>query len=402
MTKVFQAAFVPGIAGILALSIPAAQAEESLPPPWPVPKRLIMAIPQAIKEPVVDGVIDPGEWADALQTGMFYHVELGSLAPAEIASVVYLKWDAEHLYVAMRGGLYPEQTSVRATERRPGAVEGIRQGDHAFFELLPLSDRSVGNVSQTGSFTWVWNPLNTMSDHHLNIQPGQRGGAWVSDATLANRVTDTHWESELSIPLTNLQSQAVSRQLQLPASSGDEWSFHAARRFGEYGEGIDLATALSPSVFTHSDSEEWGSAWETLPALRLTDSAVVMHIETLGDLTSGKLEPVWRFHNTGETDASVSIDLLIRDSAGATLFEYSKVLPVEAGAITPGPAISEQLLLEPSTILQGDTEADVAQMFLRIRDDAGNLLYIGPPAPFFVFSDQLRTQFRRALQILRE
>lgn len=361
-----------------------------------------MAAPKAVIEPVIDGVIDPEEWSDALQLGLFYHAELVTLAPEEIATVLYLKWDDEALYVAMRGKLYPEGTSVRAAERRYGASDGIIQGDHAFFELFPLADRSTGNVSRTGSFTWLWNPLGAFSDHHLNIQPGQRGGDWISDATLANRVTETHWESEMRIPLENLKSQNITRQIKLPPSHGDSWSFHAARRFGRHGDGIDLATTPERSVFTHRNSSDWAEAWATLPALRLSNSAVALHLETLGDLTRGLLEPVWSFHNSSDREASVSIDLVIRDSEGETVFEFAESVNVPAGETVVGPVIAEKLTLEPSGMMQNGGDTDTASVFLRIRDDQGNFLYIGPPAPFFVFNDLLRTQFQRALQILRE
>lgn len=370
--------------------------------PWRTPAHPLLSLPKATVEPVIDGVINQEEWRDALQLGSFFHVELDTVAPEALATQLYLKWDTDYLYMAIRSKLAPEGTGLRASERRRGQADGIRAGDHYVFEILPVRTRGAAEVSRIGSFTWIWNALDAYADFHLNIQPGQRGSDWVSDIDLANRVTETHWESEMRIPLAQLAHHNYAQALQLPPSVGDSWSIHAARRFGAAGDGIDLALTPARSVFFGRQSSDWNQAWATMPEFRLMDNGVVMHLSSLGALTERRLQPEWAFSNSGTDARTVQIDLVIRDTDGESVFTWEETLSVPGGETIPGPELLEMLPLEPSSGFLGSADDEKNKLYLRVRDDAGNFLHIAPGLPFIVFNSELKRQFERSLEILRE
>ena len=70
--------------------------------PFALQAKLTIHVPKTLQPPVIDGIIESGEWADAAVLDTFYQISPGNnTAPSE-RTTGYLLYDDEHIYVAMK------------------------------------------------------------------------------------------------------------------------------------------------------------------------------------------------------------------------------------------------------------------------------------------------------------
>lgn len=366
--------------------------------PWRTPAFFLTAVPKAGAVPEIDGRVNPEEWQDAMEWSFFFNPDLKVLVSNEVKTSLWMKWDAEYFYVAMRGVLYPEGSAVRGTERVRQATAGIQNADHMIFELYPLADRSAATASRVGSFSWVWNPLATLSDFHVNARPGHTGESFTSDAVVSTHNEPGSWEAEIKIPLHRLQNENMANALVLPPKAGQTFGFHAHRRYGYDADTLNAATALRAPVFMVSP-EAGASSWQELPAARLTENAPVLRVATLGDLGRGEFQPLWEIFNPSPESRTVDFEAVLLDTQGKEVFKKSGSITAPPNATTPGPVWQEKLQLPKQGLSNEDVKTP--KLFLKIREKDGEFLFIGPGMPVMVFDDELHQQIKRALESLR-
>jgi hypothetical protein len=100
-------------AGALLLSVLPRSASQSPPPTLPLPR---MRVPATTHPPVIDGVMNAGEWDRAAACTGFVTAFEGKLA--KIQSTAWLTYDSHYLYVAFRNFRGPELSLIPARARR--------------------------------------------------------------------------------------------------------------------------------------------------------------------------------------------------------------------------------------------------------------------------------------------
>ncbi len=169
----------------------------------------ILRIPQMRKTPVIDGVMDEGEWEDsASATGFWYDYSQASfvyLAPQQTQLQIYSGFDKENLYICYSSPVYPENSWLRARGRFPDVTHhpqyGLIWDDHIELELRPCENNAEG--FRLGLFKWFVNPFDTMADLHWSVDGGEQN-RWQSKAVIRSGVTGTRWTMEIAIPLKSM------------------------------------------------------------------------------------------------------------------------------------------------------------------------------------------------------
>lgn len=166
----------------------------------------ILRIPVIKKPPVIDGVMEKGEWEDAAALSSFWY-DFGNgdfrfLAPIQTQLQVYAAYDKDNLYFAWTSPVYPENSWLRARGRFPDVLShplyGALWDDHLELEIRPYHDIARG--FQLGLLRWDVNPINTLCDWYWS----QQGGSdmqWKSDATVRSQADGKRWVVEYAIPL---------------------------------------------------------------------------------------------------------------------------------------------------------------------------------------------------------
>jgi len=153
-------------------------------------------IPATEHPPTVDGTIDPAEWADAaLITGLI-QPQSSLLTPPPGA--IYIKHDAEKLYLAFRCTLLPGSTPSRRFRRRD---EPVYMDSHQIEIWLtpPVDD------AKTWAYQFIGNAYGAIFDNLQHPELGSTSTGWDGDWEFKNRFeTGKFWEAELSISAREL------------------------------------------------------------------------------------------------------------------------------------------------------------------------------------------------------
>lgn len=361
------------------------------PPPWKTPTYPILTLGLGGTPVTIDGVIDlEGEWRDAAMLTGFFQKDLSAVAPVEGQVRFLLKMDAEFLYAAFQCPFYPAGSQLTSFEKQPDGTEGIMAGDHVALELLPVKIRDDARIATSmGSFTLLWNALDTLSDQHLNQGPGQPGLEWSSRATVRSRVTKTCWETELKLPLASLPDGVAKDYIKLPPQAGDYWSLGAARRFGRTGGNL-FSTWDNHPLTTQAGSGE--SIWADKPMIRFAEKPVAVQLRELGDLAAGRLETDISLFNPDSAAHRVTVELYAQNSQGGKQWAGSETVTVEPG---------KRVTVPPFKALLG-TEPSGSRLFIRIMQDGDRILYLTPGLALVRLDEVNREQYRRSLEILRK
>ena len=76
---------------------------------------VFFAVFTSANSPIIDGVIDEGEWDDAIEYELVFEVSPARNAPALLKTFARIKHDDENLYVAFRA--LADKDEIRATIR---------------------------------------------------------------------------------------------------------------------------------------------------------------------------------------------------------------------------------------------------------------------------------------------
>ena len=175
-----------------------------------------LCIPRMRKPPVIDGVIDAEEWADAaVYPSCTGAGNIGQTMKAREASVYYLGWDDEHFYIAQRMPLREGETPVRLN-RKP-QHDSVDPWETEI--ELYIDHKSTGSIGSLCRWQFMANASGNQWDREDQYQIGQNNLAWDGDWQYKQRVTPDgkYWESEMAIPRTTVYQQQ-------PLKDGDRWN----------------------------------------------------------------------------------------------------------------------------------------------------------------------------------
>ncbi len=156
-------------------------------------------IPATSKAPNIDGRIQPGEWQSAL---------LLSGAGRQLdhrRTQVFLSWDNNFLYLAMRSELPPRGKPVTAKN----ALGPIMDDSLELWLAPPESSRNVENA-RFGQFQLIANAVGEVYLMHHNPGYGLPAKTWKANVKTANSIHDGVWDLEIAIPAASLGFQQLT------------------------------------------------------------------------------------------------------------------------------------------------------------------------------------------------
>src|SRR6266850_4314800 len=180
----------------LLASIPVAAAQ-TVRPTSSLPE--IQAV-KAAKPPVIDGVVDEGEWQGAVTATNFiqYEPRRGEQSGSRTEALVL--YDAGHLYVAFRAW-DSEPITAQLTQRDAD----LFRDDAVVVVIDTTNDRRSG-------YYFITNALGTQADGRIADDGRTTEPIWDAPWESAARRTDDGWSAEFSIPLSSVRYAAGYRQ----------------------------------------------------------------------------------------------------------------------------------------------------------------------------------------------
>src|SRR6266850_2570757 len=180
----------------LLASIPVAAAQ-TVRPTSSLPE--IQAV-KAGKPPVIDGVVDEGEWQGAVTATNFiqYEPRRGEQSGSRTEALVL--YDAGHLYVAFRAW-DSEPITAQLTQRDADLL----RDDAVVVVVDTTNDRRSG-------YYFITNALGTQADGRIADDGRSADSSWDAPWQAAAKRTDYGWSAEFSIPLSSVRYVAGDRQ----------------------------------------------------------------------------------------------------------------------------------------------------------------------------------------------
>ena len=159
-------------------------------------KAPLFTVPFAAKAPTIDGTIDDDEWRDALSINALQTTD-GNVGSRP--TTVYMMWDADHLYLAMRSPLRPGERVMQA-QREIGRDNVKTVFDDAYEIFLDFDTRSPDG--EIVFFQYLGNVAGAKYDVMFEPTVGNSRPGWESKWQPKNRITPDgkYWEMEIAIP----------------------------------------------------------------------------------------------------------------------------------------------------------------------------------------------------------
>ncbi|MCX7925583.1 MAG: carbohydrate binding family 9 domain-containing protein [Fimbriimonadales bacterium] len=149
--------------------------------------------------PVIDGVVNATEWAEALEIATFYNPVRGGRA--ELPTRAYLGYTDEAIYVAFVCD-DPEPSLIQAQQTRRDS--NLESDDRVAFAVDP-------QARGLSPYQFVVNPRGAQ---RLIVPEGAPDNVrWQGDWSAAARITETGWSAEMRIPFPLLRVSAGRTQL---------------------------------------------------------------------------------------------------------------------------------------------------------------------------------------------
>ncbi|MCX6543889.1 MAG: DUF5916 domain-containing protein [Acidobacteria bacterium] len=146
--------------------------------------------------PVIDGVVNDGEWRGAAIATDFIQFQPQRGQRASTKTVVFIALDTRYIYVAFR--CWDDQPlTARLTQR-----DGDLLSDDSVVVVLDTADDR-----QTGYYFFT-NPLGTQMDGRIIDDGRQTDNTWDGPWRSAAKRTDVGWSAEFAIPLSTVKYAA--------------------------------------------------------------------------------------------------------------------------------------------------------------------------------------------------
>ena len=174
-------------------------------------------LPRLQGEIKIDGVLEKGEWEDAVRIDLNVETSPAENQPAPVRTTAFLIEDGENLYVAFD-----------AQDPDPGAIRAyLRDRDSAWEDDYVGISLDTYN-DERRAFQFFANPLGVQMDKiHSDVSSGGNGrgddAAWDAIWESAGQINDVGYVVEMRIPLS---------QLRFPVVSGTKtWGFDLLRQY---------------------------------------------------------------------------------------------------------------------------------------------------------------------------
>lgn len=172
-----------------------------------------LSLPRLSKAPIIDGIIDADEWAEAT----VYPSGVGPFGTmiAREASLYFIGWNADYFYIAQRMPLREGETPVRLN-RKP--IHDLVDPWETEMEVY-LDRKTTGSIQ--GSFCrwqFMGNAAGNQWDREEQYTIGQNVPSWNAKWDFKQRVTPDgkYWETEMAFPRTSVYQDK-------PIKEGDRW-----------------------------------------------------------------------------------------------------------------------------------------------------------------------------------
>ncbi len=154
-------------------------------------------IPRVDKAPVIDAVIDDGEWANASIVQLAYETNPGDSIPAKVKTTAYMMEDGESVYFAFKAeDPNPEKILAFLRDR-----DGIFQDDFVGVIIDTFNDERTG-------FEFFVNPLGAQGDLTRDDSRFSEDSSWDAVWDSLGQVTDDGYVVEMAIPYRALRFQS--------------------------------------------------------------------------------------------------------------------------------------------------------------------------------------------------
>jgi hypothetical protein len=152
------------------------------------------------KPPVIDGLVDEGEWADAAVVANFTQYEPRRGDASDVRTEVLLSYDQARLYVAFRAW-DAEPLTAQLTQRDAD----LFRDDAVIVVIDTTFDRRSG-------YYFITNALGTQADGRIADDGRSSDSSWDAPWESAARRTDFGWSAEFSIPLSSIRYAAGEKR----------------------------------------------------------------------------------------------------------------------------------------------------------------------------------------------
>ena len=141
---------------------------------------------------VLDGVLSPEEWSEAISFDLEYEVMPSRNTPAQLKTTAYVKYDEKNLYVGVKA--YGDPSKIRATLKNR---DQTWNEDYVALMADPFGDDRYGILIGV-------NALGVQLDekHTSSSEPDDSWNILFQSAT---SIQDDGWSAELIIPFSELQ-----------------------------------------------------------------------------------------------------------------------------------------------------------------------------------------------------
>ncbi len=300
-----------------------------------------LTIPKCPTAPIIDGVLQPGEWQQAAAVTGFLDIRLGCLTKSQ--PVAYLTYDDKTLYAALRIPLaegYPPRATMTKRDSRVNLDD--------VFELLLNPHFGTQAGSQQGFFHFIGNSIGAIFD--IKEQPGigQSYPGWNGPWDFRNTVKDGVWTAEVAVPFASLEVDA-------PAD-GTRWNLNICP---------DVPGWHRNTSWSHSRNF---ASIPTMGEVTFSSLAPAVQVLSLGNLAEGTLAVVIGVSNATATVQRVAASAVVKAAGGGVLEKR------QDAEVNPG----EQTTLK----LEGTFAPGDGQLELSATSADGKQIYYRATLPF--------------------
>ncbi len=168
-------------------------------------------IPHLGKRPVIDGVVNEEEWAEAITVPMAAGI-FGMIARR--SSTFYVGWDEEAMYFAQRLPLREGEKLLRLN--REPVHDNVQPHENAVEVYVDL--QGTGSHASRCRWQFMGNAVGNQWDREDQFEIGQNFVGWDGEWSYKQRLTPDgkYWEAEIAIPRTTVYARE-------PLSPGQVW-----------------------------------------------------------------------------------------------------------------------------------------------------------------------------------
>jgi hypothetical protein len=170
-----------------------------------------LSVPRIEQRPAIDGVLSEEMWRKAARLEHWVQTRPGDNTPAAAATVAYLAYDRDALYIAIEASDDPARMRYRLHERDAVVSQGQ---DYISLRIDTFNDRRR-------AFGIAVNPLGIQGDG-IQIEGGEFS-EWDGMFDTAGKVGPGGYVIEIAIPFKSLRFPAAGRQ---------RWGFGLLRSYG--------------------------------------------------------------------------------------------------------------------------------------------------------------------------